>query len=114
MKRLSETDRARITIILSQLIIELSAGDSSAVDDRTSNVIAEAVDLCCRSKMESLDDSAARAIYTEAFNLVIEKDWVFTIRKIGDDFKVEAKFGRDVANAKLAKSVVYVSKAGIN
>src|SRR5262245_19948164 len=99
MKQLSEIDRARITIILSQLITELSVGDSIVVDDRTSNVIAEVVDLCCRSKMESLDDSG-RAIYTEAFNLVIEKDWVFTIRKIGDDFKVEAKFGCDVANAK--------------
>lgn len=42
------------------------------------------------------------------------KDWMFTVRKMSDSFKVEVKFGTEVKLATLHKSVVPVAKAGMN
>ena len=111
MNALSEKDRARITVIVGRLIRELAGGDKE-LDERTASVPAEIFDLCCRSKMESPAGSG-RDAFIEALELVNEKDWIFTIRKLGDDFLAEAKFGEAVKAAKLPKSVACVSKSSV-
>jgi len=55
-----------------------------------------------------------RPLFFEAVELIDQKDWLFTVRKIGDVFQFEAKFGRELETAKLSKSIAWVSEAGAN
>jgi hypothetical protein len=91
------------------LISEL-AGGNKELDQRTAGVIGEVIDLCCRSKMQSPSGSG-RDAFMEALKQVDEKDWLFTIQKIGDNFLLEAKFGEEMRAAKLSKSVVCISES---
>src|SRR5262245_15412162 len=109
MHQLSEKERARITVILARLISELAGGEKD-LDERTAGVIAEIFELCCKSKMQSPSGSG-RDAFIEALELVNQKDWLITIRKFGDEFQLEAKFGHEVKAAKLSKSVVCISQS---
>jgi hypothetical protein len=54
---------------------------------------------------------SGRDAFIEALELVNQKDWLFTIRNIGDDFQLEAKFGQEISTAKLSKSVACISES---
>jgi hypothetical protein len=112
MNQLSEKERAQITVIVARLISEL-AGGNKELDQRTAAVISEIIDLCCRSKMQSPTGSGRQA-FMEALELVDHKDWLFTVQKIGDAFRLEASFGQEIKAAKLSKSVVCISESAPN
>jgi hypothetical protein len=107
---MTDKDRARITVILARVISELVGGDKE-LDERSAGVIAEIFDLCCKSKMQSPSGSG-RDAFIEALELVKQKDWLFTIRKIGEEFQLEAKFGEAVKAARLSNSVICISEFG--
>jgi len=92
-----------------RLISELVGGDEE-LDSRSASVIGEVIDLCCRSKMQSPSGSG-RDAFIEALELVDQKDWLFTIRKLGDDFQLQAKFGQEITAARLPKSVTCISES---
>lgn len=95
-----------------RLVSELAGGDES-FDGRVVVLIEEIIDLCCRSKMEELPDSG-HSMFLEAIDLMDQKDWLFVIKKLGNSFELEAKFGTEIKSAKLAETTGWVSQAGIN
>jgi hypothetical protein len=109
MNHIPEKDRARITVIVARLISELAGGDQE-LDQRSAGVISEVIDLCCRSKMQSPSGSG-RDAFMEAVELIDGKDWLFTVRKMGNDFQLEAKFGQEISTAKFSKSVACISES---
>jgi hypothetical protein len=103
-------DRARITAILLRLISELAGGDVDA-DRAVAAIVVDILDVCYKSRVG--EDPCARDEWFEAIE-VLEKDWVFTVRKIGDEFCFESKFGYEMKSGTLEKSVGWLSEAGNN
>ena len=113
MNQLPNQDRARITVIVMRSISELAGGDP-ALDRRVADLINEVIELCCSSKIEDLPNSG-RALFYEAISLMDQKDWLFTVKKLGHLFEFEAKFGTaEMESAKLANTVVWIAPAGVN
>jgi hypothetical protein len=113
MNRLQNNDRAQLTVILMRLVSEL-AGSDERLDGRVGELINGIIELCCSSKLESLPDGG-RALFYEAVNLITQKDWLLTVKKLGNSFEFEAKFGTaEMESAELANSVIWVTQAGVN
>jgi hypothetical protein len=54
----------------------------------------------------------ARSLLFESVDFIDQKDWLFVVKKIGESFWYEAKFGMDIEPAKLESTVQSVAKAG--
>jgi hypothetical protein len=112
MNEIPNIDRARVTAILARLISELAGGDSG-LDQTVTAILSGLIEICCRSKMQSLPDQG-RAAWESAVELVSEKDWLLTVKNIGGSFEIEAKFGHQMKTAGLQQTVGWLSKAGTN
>jgi hypothetical protein len=73
--------------------------------------MGEIIDVCCRSKMDC-PAGQARSLLFESVDFIDQKDWLFVVKKIGESFWYEAKFGMDIEPAKLESTVQSVAKAG--
>jgi hypothetical protein len=55
-----------------------------------------------------------QAAMQDALVLVTDKDWLLTVKKIGEHFEFEAKFGQDMASATLQDSIKWLAQTGSN
>ena len=95
-----------------RLVSELAGGDES-LDGRVGELINGIIELCCSSKMEDLPDGG-RVQFYEAIALMDQKDWLFVVKKLGDAFEFEAKFGDEMKTATLQESAQWLAPAGTN
>jgi hypothetical protein len=85
--QIPDADRAKIVAILLRVISELAGGDV-AEDQAVQSVMLAILELCYGSPNARNWNSALR--------LVTESEFVFTVRKIGEDFQFEAIFGHEM------------------
>jgi hypothetical protein len=112
MNRIPDSKRAEITAIIARVISEL-AGGAIEDDQAVSEILINVLEVCCRSKMQC-DPDEARAKSKTALDLTTEKDWLFTVKKLGNLFELEVAFGSEMKAARLKKSMRWVLEAGTN
>jgi hypothetical protein len=110
MNEIPDIDRARSTAIIIRLISEL-AGSDPTDDHGVTEIMSAVIEICYKSKLED-SPGHNRAHLADAIKLITDKDWLFTVRKIGNSFQLEAKFGTEIKTAKLHTSIQCFSKAG--
>jgi hypothetical protein len=112
MNKLPDSERAKIVAMLLRVVSELAGG--RADDDlQVIALMGEIIDLCYRSKIDSATDATGSVLF-ESVSFIDQKDWLFTVKKLGNLFEFEVAFGNEMKAAKLKKSMRWVSKAGIN
>jgi hypothetical protein len=112
MNGIPDNERAKITAVLMRVVSELAGGHTDD-DPQVAALMGEIIDVCYRSKKDSTDDEA-RSLLFESVDFIDRKDWLFIVKKIGESFQYEAKFGTDIGNAKLESTVEWISEAGKN
>jgi hypothetical protein len=100
MNQIPNIQRARITAILCRVISELAGGDP-ADDIAVASALIDVTELCYQSKTTG-DPAQARAEWIRALDLTTETDWLFTAKKVGNEFEFKQK------------SVQWVRRAGVN
>ena len=112
MNPIPDNSRAQITAIVARVISELAGG--AVEDDRAvSEILINVLEVCCISKMQC-DPDEAQAKSVGALNLITEKDWLFTAKKLGNLFEFELALGTEMKAARLHKSMQWVREAGTN
>jgi hypothetical protein len=112
MKQIPDNERAKIVAVILRLISEL-AGCCANDDTRVELLMGEIMDLCFRTKAAGTP-AFVRALFFDSVDFAEQKDWLFAVKKIGESFQFEAKFGSDIKTANLESSVKWVAKAGVN
>jgi hypothetical protein len=109
MNKIPASQRAEITAIVGRVVSELGGGDPNV--DR---VVADAVSSVIYACYQLHVPGDPRTAIDSAIDLTTEKDWLFTVRKLGNSFEFEVAFGSEMKAAKLKRSVRLVREAGVN
>jgi hypothetical protein len=112
MNDIPHTERARITAMLLRVISEL-AGGAPELDRAVSEVLSGVVEICHRSQVKG-SPRTAQAAMQAALELVTDKDWLLTVKKVGQAFELEARFGDEMKTATLRESARWLAPAGTN
>jgi len=94
------------------VISELAGGDSE-LDGCVAEVLSGAIAVCYQSKAEGSQEAAQIAMQA-ALDLVTEKEWLLTVKKVGQAFELEARFGDEMKTATLQGTAQWLAPAVIN
>jgi hypothetical protein len=109
MNHIPDSKRAEITAIVARVISELAGGDPN-IDWDVAAAVNDVIYVCYQSQVSG----DPRAAVDAALDLTTEKDWLFTVKKLGNSFEFEAVFGNEMKAAKLHKSMRWVRADGAN
>jgi hypothetical protein len=109
MNDIPDSKRAQITAIIARVISELAGGDPN-IDWDVAAAVNDIVYVCYQSQVPG----DPRAAIDKALDLTTEKEWLFTVKKLGNSFEFEVAFGTEMKAAKLKKSMRWLLDAGTN
>ena len=95
-----------------RVISELAGGDPE-LDRYVAEVLSGVIAICYQSKMKG-SPMAAQVAMQAALDLVTDKDWLLTVKKSGQAFEFEAKFGDEMRIATLQEAAQWLAPAGTN
>jgi hypothetical protein len=94
MNELENQQRARITAMILRVISELAGGDPG-LDCSVAETLSGVIEVCHRSTVKG-SPRVAQAALQAALTLVTNEDWLLTVKKSGQVFELEARFGAEV------------------
>jgi hypothetical protein len=112
MNEIPHIERARITAMLLRVISELAGGDPG-LDRAVAEALSGVIEVCHECRTES-SPKAAQTAMQAALELVSDKDWLLTVKKVGQAFELEAKFGDEMKTTTLRETAQWLAPAGTN
>jgi|HubBroStandDraft_3_1064219.scaffolds.fasta_scaffold218913_1 hypothetical protein len=112
MNESESRQRAQVTAMFLRVISELAGGDPE-LDRYVAEVLSGVIAVCYQSKMKG-SPMVAQVAMQAALDLVTDKDWLLTVKKSGQAFEFEAKFGDEMKTATLQESAQWLAPAGTN
>ena len=112
MNEVPDIERARITAMLLRVISELAGGEPQ-LDRAVADLLSGTIAICYQSKVKGPRKAAQGAMQT-ALDLVTDKEWLLTVKKVGHAFELEARFGDEMKTATLHETAQWLAPAGTN